>query len=245
VELGIIPQVVDTVIHLVDGQVTQVLELRFTVKVPAGMMQADLARPVISVSDFRKKRELFEIYSYGDQVVVMPVDQSGGGGWPPGGRGGRLAPRDIKAAVEAVGLHGDADIEVGPGGTTVVVDPRDARRVIGPRGEQVRALERELGVRLRVVSRRGGASPADGAPAAGEGREWHPRLRATGKTVFIHLEPRLAGESVEVMLDGELLMEADVGPKGSVRVSRRSAQGRKLARAVNGDAEVTVRLSTD
>jgi predicted PilT family ATPase len=100
-------------------------------------------------------------------------------------------------------------------------------------------------VRLRVVSRRGGASPADGAPAAGEGREWHPRLRATGKTVFIHLEPRLAGESVEVMLDGELLMEADVGPKGSVRVSRRSAQGRKLARAVNGDAEVTVRLSTD
>ena len=243
VELGIIPQVVDTVIHLVDGQVKQVLELRFTVKVPAGMMQEDLARPVISVSDFRKRRELFEIYTYGEQVVVMPVDQAGGGGWPPGGRGGRPAPRDILAAVEAVGIRGGADIEVGPGrGATVYVEPDDARRVIGPGGEQVRALERQLGVRLQVVGRARPAAGAQGGQGPAEG-EWHPKVRATGKTVFVYLEPALAGRDVTLLVDGEPLMEAEVGPKASVRVSRRSAHGRKLVRALQDGREITVRVS--
>lgn len=242
VELGIIPQVVDTVIHLVDGNVKQVLELRFTVKVPAGMMQEDLARPVISVSDFRKRKELFEIYTYGEQVVVMPVDQAGGGGWPPGGRAGRPAPDDIKAAVEAVGIRGEADVELGPtGGATVFVPHGDMRRVIGPRGDQVRALERQLGVRLRVVGRSGRRGRPTPRAASPGGDEFHPRVRATGKTVFVHLTPDMVGQEVTVVVDGEPLMDAQVGPRGSIRISRRSAFGRKLVKAMQSDLEVTVR----
>jgi len=45
VELGIIPQVVDTVIFIEAGAVVKVYD--FTVKVPYGMFEADLARPVI------------------------------------------------------------------------------------------------------------------------------------------------------------------------------------------------------
>jgi ATPase len=242
VELGIIPQVVDTVIHLVDGQVKQVLELRFTVKVPAGMMQEDLARPVISVTDFRRKRELFEIYTYGEQVVVMPVDQAGGGGWPPGGRGGRAAPLEVKAAVEAVGTRGGADIEMGPtGGAIVLVDRDDVRRVIGPGGETVRALERQLGVRLRVEARPPGGSREPPRPPADTGDEWHPKVRATGKTAFVYLAPELAGQAVVVLIDGAPLVEVDVGPRGTIRMSRRSAFGRKLVEALQGDQEITVR----
>ncbi len=243
VELGIIPQVVDTVIHLVDGQVKQVLELKFTVKVPAGMMQEDLARPVISVSDFRKRRELFEIYTYGDQVVVMPVDQAGGGGRSPGGRGGRPAPHEIQEAVEAVGIRGGADIEMSPtGGAMVFVDPRDVRRVIGPGGEQVRALERALGVRPRIEARRrGGGATGPDPEAEDAGGERHVRVRATGKTVFVYLTPEMAGQEVVIVVDGEPLVEAEVGPRGSIRLSRRSSFGRKLARAVQEGSEVTVR----
>jgi ATPase len=99
IELGIIPQVVDTVIHLVEGSVREVLELRATVKVPEGMFQADLARPVISVTDFRTGREAFELYTYGEQVVVMPV--GGGRERRPGGRGGRGAPLSTGTGGEA------------------------------------------------------------------------------------------------------------------------------------------------
>jgi ATPase len=241
VELGIIPQVVDTVIHLVDGQVKQVLELRFTVKVPAGMMQEDLARPVISVLDFRKRRELFEIYTYGEQVVVMPVDQAGGGGWPPGGRGGRAAPHEIKEAVEAVGIRGGADIEMTPtGGATVLVDAGEVRRVIGQGGEQVRALERALRVRLRVVARGPGAAPSGPGPGPPED-EWHPRVRASGKSVFVYLTPQLAGREVTVLVEGEPALETEVGPRGTIRLSRRSAHGRRIAQAAQAGEEITVR----
>jgi len=52
VELGVIPQVVDTIIFIDAGKIRKVYELNFTVKVPYGMMEEDLARPVIEVIDF-------------------------------------------------------------------------------------------------------------------------------------------------------------------------------------------------
>jgi ATPase len=63
VELGIIPQVVDTVIFIEAGRISKVYELSFTVKVPEGMLEADLARPVIEVRDFESKKVEYEIYT--------------------------------------------------------------------------------------------------------------------------------------------------------------------------------------
>ena len=52
IELGVIPQVIDTVIFIKHGKVDTVLSLEMAVKVPAGMTEADLARPVVVVTDF-------------------------------------------------------------------------------------------------------------------------------------------------------------------------------------------------
>ncbi len=48
VELGILAQILTTVIHVEKGSISEVLQLAMAVKAPAGM-QADLARPVIQV----------------------------------------------------------------------------------------------------------------------------------------------------------------------------------------------------
>ena len=56
VELGIIPQVVDTVIFIDKGEVSKVYDIKFTVKVPHGMVEQDLARPVITIADFENGR---------------------------------------------------------------------------------------------------------------------------------------------------------------------------------------------
>ncbi len=71
VELGIIPQVIDTVIFIKGGKIDEVLVLDLMVKVPHGMMSEDLARPVIQVSSFLSKKVMYEIYSFGEQIVVM------------------------------------------------------------------------------------------------------------------------------------------------------------------------------
>jgi ATPase len=73
--MGVIPQVVDTVIFIKGGQVQQILRLKQVVKVPEGMQSEDLARPVIQVYDFYTEEVLYEIYTYGEQVVVVPISQ--------------------------------------------------------------------------------------------------------------------------------------------------------------------------
>lgn len=73
VELGMIPMVVDTVIFIKDGEIRQVYSLRSMVKVPYGMREADLARPLIEVLDFETNEPRYEIYTFGEQVVVSDL----------------------------------------------------------------------------------------------------------------------------------------------------------------------------
>ncbi|MEM4931800.1 MAG: PINc/VapC family ATPase, partial [Nitrososphaerota archaeon] len=73
VELGMIPHIIDTVIFLKDGEVKQVYELSLTVRVPTGMVEADLARPVVEVRDFETGRLEYEIYTFGDENVIVAV----------------------------------------------------------------------------------------------------------------------------------------------------------------------------
>ncbi|MCX6695301.1 MAG: hypothetical protein NTU61_03300, partial [Candidatus Altiarchaeota archaeon] len=77
VELGVIPHVVDTIIHIEKGFIEKVYELSMTVKVPVGMTEKDLSRPVIQVRDFESGKPEYEIYSYGEEVVVIPVSRVG------------------------------------------------------------------------------------------------------------------------------------------------------------------------
>jgi len=71
VELGMMPSILDTVVFIHDGGVAKVLELQMKVKVPTGMTEADLSRPVIEVRDFDTNELEYEIYTYGDQTVVI------------------------------------------------------------------------------------------------------------------------------------------------------------------------------
>ncbi len=73
VDLGVLPHVVDTVIFIKDGRVERVYSLKITVKMPAGMKDVTLARPVVLVKDFETDSVEYEIYTFGEEVVVMPV----------------------------------------------------------------------------------------------------------------------------------------------------------------------------
>ena len=74
-DLGVIPQVIDMIIFMADGKITKVLEVFMKVKVPSGMTESDLARPVIDVKDFETGNLEYEVYTYGEQTVVIPIKQ--------------------------------------------------------------------------------------------------------------------------------------------------------------------------
>jgi ATPase len=49
--------------------------LELVVKVPEGMFSDDLARPVIQITSFFTKKLQYEIYTFGEQIVVMPIGE--------------------------------------------------------------------------------------------------------------------------------------------------------------------------
>lgn len=73
IELGMIPSVIDTVIFIHEGEIDTVLSLKMTVKTPSGFRDDGLARPVIEVSDFENKTRLYELFSFGEQIVIIPI----------------------------------------------------------------------------------------------------------------------------------------------------------------------------
>ena len=75
IEMWIVPQVIDTVIFIDKWKIKEILQLNLTVKVPEWMESDDLARPVIQVSSFFDKQIVYEIYSFGEQIVVMPLGE--------------------------------------------------------------------------------------------------------------------------------------------------------------------------
>ncbi len=75
VELGVIPQIVDTVILIDKGEIAKVYYLEQVIKVPTGMTERDLARPVIEVRDFMSEKLEFEIYKFGEETVVLDLSK--------------------------------------------------------------------------------------------------------------------------------------------------------------------------
>lgn len=75
IEMWIIPQVIDTVIFIKWGKPEKILTLQHTVKTPEWMESADLTRPVIQIYNFITWNLEYEMYSYWEEVVVMPIDE--------------------------------------------------------------------------------------------------------------------------------------------------------------------------
>ncbi|OGF56921.1 MAG: ATPase, partial [Candidatus Fraserbacteria bacterium RBG_16_55_9] len=147
VELGMIPQVVDTVVFIEAGDVRQIYEVEFTVKAPTGMGDEDLARPVIEVRDFESKQLAFEIYSFGEQVVVMPVGEIVAEKkiW-------KLAERTLEYELSRL-IKGSVSVEVKSDNRAVLyIDEDRIASVVGKGGSHIREIEEKLGIGLDVRS---------------------------------------------------------------------------------------------
>lgn len=152
IELGVIPHVLDTVIFIKDGAAAHVYSVRMTVKVPSGMTAADLARPVVEVNDFESGALEFEIYTYGEQTVVMPVQKTGG---QPGIV--KLAAVGVREYFEQ--FSPDIAVEMLGANRAAVTVPSDLMsEIIGRGGERIKQIEQELGIGIDL---REGASSGD------------------------------------------------------------------------------------
>jgi len=210
VELGVIPQVVDTVVFIDAGEIKKVYELNFTVKVPSGMYESDLARPIIEVSGFETKKVEYEIYTYGEQVVVMPVEKE------------RKEFGEIRDRISRVVSNyvNEFEVEVVGERKAILRIPEDEIPVVvGKRGRTIRKIEEALGMRIDVH------------PLKIKEEIREVEISETDKHWIVHAEG-LEGRRVNIYIDRDFLLTASVGSKGIIRVRKETEAGKKVRLAL-------------
>jgi ATPase len=149
VELGLVSQVLDTILHVESGKIQQVLELRMTVKPPTGM-QEELARPVIEVVEFPSGKLTHEMFAFGSEIAVVPLE---------GRTSADLSPikamakeRIVETVRQWVGV--DCQVRFSSDSSAVIYAPANMiSTLVGRGGENVKQLQNELGgMRLSIES---------------------------------------------------------------------------------------------
>ncbi len=213
VELGIIPHVIDTVIYINAGRIEKIYELGLVVKVPSGMKEQDLARPVVEVRDFENKELEYEIYTYGEENVIIPVqeEKSPLNELAKSAVYNTLKVYDSQAIVEVLSQDRVA----------VKVSNEIIPRLIGKKGSNIEQLEKKLGLHISVEPREETFK-----------REVKWGFEESGNAILLKFSRDMTSKQVDVYEGENFLFSAFVGKSANIKVKKRSDLGRSILRAI-------------
>jgi len=144
IELGVIPSIIDTVIFINKGKIEKVLMLSINVKVPEGMSDPGLARPVVEVRNFEDGILEYEIYTFGEQTIIVPVKKISQ----------ELLDELNNKVYENVKLIlGNKKFKVetiNPKYSIIWVNEKYRKDIIGKKGKIIKDLENILNMKLEV-----------------------------------------------------------------------------------------------
>jgi len=222
IELGMIPHVVDTVIFLKDGEIKAVYELGLTVKVPTGMTEADLTRPVVEIRDFETGKLFYEIYTYGEENVVIPVK-----GEESKSAVKQLAKQRVKQIIDKYDPYAEVNF-VSEGRVRVIVDNDVIGKLIGKDGANITKIEDKLGIHIDVEPR-----------VASTGAEVGFEVSEVGNSIVFQFSPKMEGK-VDIYVNDDYLLSATVGKKHQVKVSKSSGIGKEILKGILGKKRIRV-----
>jgi ATPase len=215
IELGMIPHVVDTVIFIKDGEIKRVYELSLTVKVPTGMTEADLTRPVVEVRDFENGKLDYEIYTYGEENVVISVKEKKNESGVK-----QLAKQRVKQVMDKYDT--DAEIEfVSDDKVRVIVDNDVVGRLIGKDGTNINEIEKKLGLHIDVEPK---------VPTTGNEVDFV--VSEIGNSIVFQFPHKLKGRNVDIYVEDDYLLSATVGKKDDLKVSKSSGIGKEIIKGL-------------
>ncbi len=224
IELGLIPQVIDTIIFIENGGIGSVLTTKYMVKVPSGMNQEDLSRPVIEVNDFSTGKTLYEIYTFGEQIVVVPVSNGSG-------TVSRLAEQKIREEVARRVGGRSVEVRMVSGSRALVrVEEDDIPRLIGRRGYNIGELEKHLGVKIDVEPIIGQISSRTKAD-----------IEIKNKILYIYVG--VPNKNVKLYIDEILVLQAKSSSRGIVRIRISSDTGSAIYSAIKGGKTIEYLLA--
>jgi len=229
VEMGVIPQIIDTVVFIKNGEVNRVLSLKMTVKVPSGMTEADLARPVVIITDFETEKLIYEIYSYGEQTVVVPVQEditkSGVH---------KMAEEGIKR--EFSHYTENAEVTCVSDNKCVVKVPENyIARIIGKEGKNINQLEKKLGMSIDVQEL--DISKSEKGETE-KNNEVAYNINQKKNSIIFELGIKAQHKDIDIYVNGDLLLTAKAGATGIIKIKRNNPVGKQLVNAIHSGKEI-------
>ncbi len=214
IELGIIPHIIDTIIYIKGGAIYKVYYLTLVVRTPTGMTEADLARPVVEVRDFESNVLEYEIYTYGEENVIIPIQEKRKSAIE------ELARKYVLQEIRKFDRRAEVEV-LSDNKVAVRVDNEIIPRLIGTKGKNVKELEDKLGISIDI-------SPK----IATFGREVQFSTNETGAYIVFTFPDKLTGKFANFYIDDEYLFSATVGKGGVLRVSKDSDIGNGAMKAI-------------
>lgn len=216
VDLGVITSIVDTSIYIEDGEIKDVLETKMTVKVPSGMQEADLARPVIEIKDFETGQLKYEIYTYGEQTIVMNVNlATSSNGAREKSSVDEIAEKEILKRVKRIIPKSKIKVEiVSPERANIYINEKYIPKIIGKNGKRIAEIEKKVGIGL-------GVEPIeDSVEELKRGDSTYVEVIETRKQVILDLGKANEGENFDVYIGGEYLLTATTSKKGEIKIKK-------------------------
>jgi len=216
IELGMVPHILDTIIFVKDGEVKKVLDVSLVVRVPTGMTEADLARPVVEVKDFETGKLEFEIYTFGEENIVIPINATVQTVSPLKALAKERILQEIRKFDPA------ADVELTSDTNAIVrVENRIVPRIIGRDGITVNELQKRLGIHIDIEPK-----------IVALGKEINYKIDESGNSISFEFEKRMIEETASFYVEDKFLFSATIGKKAAIKVSKDSDIGRELLRAI-------------
>ncbi len=228
IELGIIPNVLDTVVFVKDGQIEKVYDLELKVKVPTGMTESDLARPVIEIRNFADNVLEHEIYTFGEENVIVPVaKRSQKVGIE------KLAEDKIKDTFKKYDPRAQVEI-LSDNRVKVLVDEQYIPSIIGRGGSNINEIEKYLQVHVDVVQK--------DSETMDTSHDLPFTFSESKTSLLLTVDREFTSMRADVYVDSKYVTSVKIGKKGQIKIPKRSDIARNLLEIASSQNDIQLFL---
>ncbi|MDH5463865.1 MAG: PINc/VapC family ATPase [Nitrosopumilus sp.] len=229
IELGIIPNILDTVVFVKDGKIKKVYDLELKVKVPTGMTESDLARPVIEIRNFEDNVLEHEIYTFGEENVIVPVSnkvQKFGIE--------KLAEDKIKETFKKYDPRAEVEI-LSDNRVKVMVDKQYIASIIGKGGSNINEIEKYLNIHIDVVEKNSKSIHISSNDL--------PFVFSESKTsLLLTVNREFTSMHADIYANGKFVSSVRIGKKGQIKIPKRSDTARTMMDLLSSPNDIQIFL---
>ena len=228
IELGIIPNVIDTVVFVKDGHIGKIYDLELVVKVPTGMTESDLARPVIEIRNFADNVLEHEIYTFGEENVIVPVSKKA----PKVGIE-KLAEDKIRDIFRKFDPRVEVEI-LSDNKVKVLVDKQCMASIIGKGGSNINEIEKLLKIHIDVVEKNSHSDNSSGDL---------PFTFSESKTALsLTVDREYSSMHADIYVNDKYVTSVRIGKKGEILIPKRSEASRTLMKFASSQNDIQIFL---